>query len=37
LSGLSVREWDCSSCGAVHDRDINVAACDFILGPGYGP
>ena len=25
LSGLRVREWTCSVCGSVHDRDVNAA------------
>lgn len=25
LSGLRIREWTCSSCGAAHDRDTNAA------------
>lgn len=25
LSSLSVREWTCSACGTVHDRDVNAA------------
>ena len=25
LSGLSVREWICSNCGTLHDRDTNAA------------
>jgi transposase len=34
LSGLSIREWTCKTCGAVHDRDINSAI--FILRSGRG-
>lgn len=29
---LSVREWTCSGCGAVHDRDVNAAK--YILAAG---
>ena len=25
LTGLNIREWGCSNCGAVHDRDVNAA------------
>jgi transposase len=23
--GLGIRQWQCSSCGASHDRDVNAA------------
>jgi IS605 OrfB family transposase len=32
LSGLSVREWTCSKCGSIHDRDINAARNILRLG-----
>jgi len=35
LSGLAVRDWVCSACGAVHDRDVNSAMVILNLGLGY--
>ena len=32
LSGLSVREWTCDSCGTKHDRDVNAARNILRLG-----
>ena len=34
LSGLVVRHWKCSACGAVHNRDINSAL--VVLDVGLG-
>jgi transposase len=34
LSGLAVRVWNCSACGAQHDRDINSAKQVLKLGLG---
>ena len=25
IAGLGIREWQCSDCGAIHDRDVNAA------------
>jgi IS605 OrfB family transposase len=25
IAGLGIREWKCSSCGVIHDRDVNAA------------
>ncbi len=33
-SGLGVRNWVCSSCGAAHDRDVNAAINTLISGQG---
>jgi putative transposase len=32
--GLGIREWACSNCGAMHDRDVNAAR--NILAVGHG-
>ena len=34
FAGLSVRQWTCLACGAVHDRDINAALNTLIAGVG---
>jgi putative transposase len=33
-AGLSVRQWTCSACGAVHDRDVNAAINTLLAGVG---
>jgi len=35
LFGLVVRSWECSACGAQHDRDINSAKVILNFGLGY--
>jgi len=35
LSGLGVRNWTCSVCNAVHDRDVNAAQNIFNFGLGH--
>lgn len=34
LSGLAVRQWVCSGCGSLHDRDVNAAINVLIAGAG---
>lgn len=34
LSGLAVRDWECSVCGTHHDRDVNSAKVILKLGLG---
>jgi IS605 OrfB family transposase len=34
LAGLSVRQWSCSECGSLHDRDTNAAINTLIAGAG---
>jgi len=31
-AGLRIREWTCSDCGAVYDRDVNAARNILALG-----
>jgi transposase len=37
LAQLSVRQWRCSGCGSLHDRDTNAAINAAIVGSGLGP
>ena len=32
IAGLGIREWICSDCGTVHDRDVNAAKNILALG-----
>lgn len=32
IAGLGIREWTCSDCGTVHDRDVNAARNILRLG-----
>jgi putative transposase len=34
LAGLQVRQWECSCCGAHHDRDVNASINTLIIGLG---
>jgi IS605 OrfB family transposase len=36
LKDLGVREWDCSECGTVHDRDTNSALLILLSGRNAG-
>ena len=35
LFKLAVRNWECSACGAQHDRDINAAKVVLKTGLGW--
>jgi transposase len=35
LNELSVRDWECSSCGAIHRRDVNAVTNILNLGLGH--
>lgn len=37
IAGLGVRAWDCSACGASHDRDVNAALNILALGRSVAP
>lgn len=37
IAGLGIRDWECSSCGASHDRDVNAARNILNLGRSVTP
>jgi len=37
IAGLGVREWGCSACGEIHDRDVNAARNILALGLSATP
>ena len=37
IAGLGIREWDCSACGEIHDRDVNAARNILRLGLSAQP
>jgi len=36
IAGLGIREWECSACGEIHDRDVNAAQNILALGLSTG-
>lgn len=37
IAGLGIREWGCSACGEIHDRDVNAARNILRLGLSAQP
>lgn len=37
IAGLAVRRWECSDCGAAHDRDVNAALNILRVGLEHQP
>lgn len=37
IADLGIRRWECSDCGAVHDRDVNAAINILIAGRSAAP
>ena len=37
IAGLGIREWECSACGEIHDRDVNAARNILKLGLSAQP
>lgn len=37
IAGLGIRSWKCSSCGAIHDRDVNAAKNILMIGLSAQP